>query len=42
MEFVDIFKYWKVKEKLKETLSLDLAQAAHVLANKSSAKSSQE
>ena len=41
MEFVDIFTYWKVNEKLKETLSLDFAQAAHLLA-KSSAKSSQE
>jgi hypothetical protein len=41
MEFVDIFKYWKVNKKLKETLSLDFAQAAHLLP-KSSAKSSQE
>jgi hypothetical protein len=41
MEFGDIFKYWKVNEKLIETLSLDFAQAAHLLA-KSIAKSSQE
>jgi hypothetical protein len=41
MEFVDIFKYWKVNKKLKETLSLDFAQAAHLLP-KSNAKSSQE